>query len=145
MKIDLIAWNREYSLGVPEIDTQHREIMTLINHTINHCTGNFIEEKNYFDRVINTAIQYLSEHFEAEEKILGKTKYETYEEHKKEHDTFLKKLKGIREDVKEGKKKLNLFEFAVYLKEWALSHILCYDKGAEKYFKEGKEITGQVR
>jgi hemerythrin len=145
MKIELIVWNKEYSVDVHEIDIQHREIMTLINHTINHCTGDPAEERKYFDKVINTTIQYLSNHFETEEKILCKTKYETYEEHKKEHDIFLKKVKGIREDIKEGKKKLNLFEFAVYLKEWALSHILSYDKGAEKYFKEGKDAAVQAR
>jgi hemerythrin len=149
MKIELIVWNREYSLDVPGIDIQHREIMTLINHTISHCTGNPVEEKNYFDKVINTTIQYLSDHFETEERILSKTKYENYEEHKKEHDAFLKKVKVIREDVQEGKKKLNLFEFAVYFKEWVLSHILSYDKRAEKYFKkffeDMEKTTAQTR
>jgi hemerythrin len=137
MKIKFITWEKEYSVDVLEIDTQHKELMTLINNSINNCTGNSIKEREYFDKAIDMEINFMTEHFKTEEKILEKTQYEKYEEHKKEHEVFLKKIKKLAEEVKEGKKELNLFDLTLYIKEWLLSHILLYDKGAKEYFKEG--------
>jgi hemerythrin len=133
-----MTWDKEYSVNVMEIDLQHKEIMTLINALIGHCTGNKEEEMKFFDQIIVMAIEQIKKHFDTEIEILGKTKYEKYDGHKNEHEILLEKLNGINNKVKTNNMELNLLEITIYLKNWVLDHIESYDKKAEEYFKEGK-------
>jgi hemerythrin-like metal-binding protein len=137
MKIEYIKWDKEYSVDVPEIDTQHKELMNIINHFIRNCTGDMAAEKAFFDKIIDIGIKEIERHFNTEEKILDKTKYGKLEEHKAEHKIFLNKLKTIVNEIKEGKREINLTEMTINVKEWLLTHIIAYDKEAKEYFKGG--------
>jgi hemerythrin len=139
MPLDFITWNKEYSVDVAEIDLQHKEIMTLINALINHCSGIKEKEKEFFDLIMESAIGQIKKHFETEEEILCRTKYEKYKEHKDEHKIFLERLHKQINEIKINGKELNLEEITIYMKDWVSEHIETYDKKAKEYFKEGKE------
>jgi hemerythrin len=138
MPVDFITWNKEYSVDVAEIDLQHKEIMTLINALINHCNGIKEKEREFFDLIMESAIEQIKKHFETEEEILCGTKYEKYEEHKNEHKIFLERLHKEINEIEINGKELNLLEITIYMKEWVSEHIETYDKKAKEYFKEGK-------
>ena len=138
-KLDFIRMSSRYYVETAEIDIQHREIMTMVNNLIVHCTGNKLEERYFFDRIIDILIKCFAEHFKAEEKLLSETAYERYEEHKKEHEKALEKLKTVMDEVKSIRKELNLYELTDYIRGWELNHILEYDIPAKEYFKEGKK------
>ena len=135
-KPQYVEWDSQYSIGVPEIDKQHKKLIKLLNDTINHSNGNKIDEKKYFNKIRKKSEKYLKKHFETEEKILSKTTYEKLEEHKAEHTRFYEEIIKSNEEIANNIKDINLFYSTAFVKEWLINHIKKYDKKAEKYIME---------
>jgi len=129
-----IAWSSKLSCGVKLIDDQHKGLVNLVNEMFNHINGNEVQERNYFNRVIQEAVKYVRVHFATEEKIMIATKFAGYAEHKKEHDSFVLAVLNNVKDYEAGKR-LTLVSFTRFLKEWILSHIAVMDKQYFGYFK----------
>jgi hemerythrin len=122
-------------MGVKLIDDQHKGLLDFVNDLFNHASGNEKEERAYFTEVIQQAVQYIKEHFQAEERLMIGTKFSGYTEHKKAHDEFtLTVVKSVK-DFKSGKR-LVLEKFAYFLKDWILSHIAVMDMQYAAYFKK---------
>jgi hemerythrin len=132
-KIQYVEWDSQYSVGVPEIDRQHKKLMKILNATINHSNGNKIDEKKYFRKIRRKVEKYLKKHFEKEEKILAKTNYEKLEEHKAEHTRFYDEIIKSNEEIENNIREINLFYSTAFVKEWLLNHIKNFDKKAETY------------
>ena len=129
-----IVWSHKLSCGVKIIDDQHKGLVNLVNEMFNHINGNEVQERNYFNRVIQEAVKYVKVHFATEEKIMLATNFSGYAEHKKEHDSFVITILNNVKDFEAGKR-LILVNFTRFLKEWILSHIAVMDKQYFKYFK----------
>jgi hemerythrin len=130
-----VSWSNSYSMGVKLIDDQHKGLLDFVNDLFNHASGNEKEERLYFSLVIQQAVQYIKEHFQAEEKLMVGTKFPGYANHKKSHDEFtMTVLKSVK-DFESGKR-LVLEKFAYFLKDWILSHIAVMDKQYAEYFKK---------
>jgi hemerythrin-like metal-binding protein len=138
--MDFIELGYEYLLGVPEIDNQHKELANQLNNAIKHCTGKKNDEKRFYFKNMEKSISFLKNHFELEEKILSKTKYENTEKHKLDHKKILDELIKMNDDIENNKAELNLFYVTAYIRERVMKHIKTYDIIAKKYFKEGNEI-----
>jgi hemerythrin len=122
-------------MGVKLIDDQHKGLLDFVNDLFNHASGNEREERAYFALVVQQAVQYIKEHFQAEEKLMIGTKFPGYAEHKKVHDAFtLTVVKSVK-DFESGKR-LVLEKFAYFLKDWVLSHIAVMDRQYADYFKK---------
>jgi hemerythrin len=131
---DLVKWSATFSVGVKLIDDQHKELLKLTNDLFNHCVGNEEEERAYFKKVINKAVDYVKVHFATEEKIMIATKFGGYWEHKREHDAFVLTVVEQVRAFNEGKS-FTLLSFTRFLKEWILTHIAVTDKKYFEYFK----------
>ncbi|MDR0313474.1 MAG: bacteriohemerythrin [Treponema sp.] len=134
MRKELIIWSPTYSVGIALIDEQHKELLKLTNDMFNHCIGDPVSEREYFKKVIHEAVNYVKTHFATEEKIMLRTAFPGYANHKKEHDSF---VLSILEHVKnyEEHKTITLIAFTHYLKNWILTHIAVSDKQYFTYFK----------
>ena len=132
---DLIQWSNTFSVGIKKIDEQHRELFKLTNDMFNHCVGDESAERAYFKEVIQKAVDYVKIHFSTEEKIMIKTKYPGYYDHKKQHEAFIKSILENIKSFEEGKK-FTLINFTRFLKEWILSHIAYIDKLYIEYFRQ---------
>jgi len=132
---DLVQWTEKFSCGIKLIDEQHKGLVDLVNEMFNHATGNKVQERDYFNRVIQEAVNYVKTHFATEEKIMIATKFEGYAEHKKEHESFIRAVVENIRDFESGKR-LTLSSFSRFLKEWVLSHIALMDKQYFDYFKK---------
>ncbi|MDR2182333.1 MAG: bacteriohemerythrin, partial [Treponema sp.] len=117
MASELVHWSPTFSVGLKLIDDQHKELLNLTNDLFNHCVGNEEEERAYFQKVIQDAVKYVKVHFATEEKIMLKTKFEGYRDHKREHDTFVLTVVDELKAFNEGKK-FNLTNFTRFLKNW---------------------------
>jgi len=138
--IERVTWEYEYSVGVVEIDNQHKELMNLVNDLINHSTDEKNERKPYLLKAVETASSHLAKHFDTEERVLGKTDYEKMAEHKKEHENLVAKVKAVKNELGNNNEDTVMYNLSITMKEYFLSHILLYDKEAGKYFKTGSEI-----
>ena len=135
-KIKFVEWDNKYSIGVPEIDRQHKRLMEILNDTIKHSNGVKIDERKYFNKTKNKAVKYLKKHFDTEEKILSRTSYKKLEEHKAEHKKFFDEIIKTNEEIDKNVREIDLFNSTAYIKEWLLNHIKNYDKKADKYVIE---------
>jgi hemerythrin len=133
-KAELVKWSSTFSVGVKLIDDQHKGLLNLVNDLFNHAVGDEAEERAYFQKVIQTAVNYVKVHFATEEKIMIATRFPGYAEHKKAHDTFVLTVVDNIRDFEAGKK-FTLSTFTHFLKEWILTHIAIMDKQYFEYFK----------
>jgi hemerythrin len=135
-RVEHVIWSDTYSTGVTLIDEQHKGLLDLINDLFNHVTGNEAEERAYFQKVIQQAVQYVKFHFATEEKFMISIAFPGYADHKKAHDQFvLTVITTIKEFEKENS--LTLVKFANFLKDWVLSHIAVMDMQYSKFRRSG--------
>jgi hemerythrin len=134
MQTEMISWSQHFSVGVKLIDNQHKELLNLVNDMFSHAVGDEHAEREYFQKVIQNAIQYVKVHFQTEEKIMIHTNFPGYAEHKKSHDSFVLAVVDSVRDFEAGKR-LTLHDFSKFLKEWILTHIAIMDKQYFSYFK----------
>jgi len=131
---EFITWTPKFMCGVKIIDDQHKGLVDLINEMFDHVTGNYTQEKDYFNRVIAEAVKYVKNHFSTEEKIMVATKFAGYADHKKEHEKFVRTVAENVKDYQAGKR-FTLSTFTRFLKDWVYSHIALMDKRYFEYFK----------
>ena len=132
---ELITWSDTFSCGVKLIDDQHKELVRLVNEMFRHVSGNEKQEYNYFTNVIEKAADYIKVHFSTEEKIMLTTKFLGYSAHKRVHDSFIVTVNEHIMGLSSGKR-LSLFSFTKFLKEWVLSHIAVMDKQYFEYLRK---------
>ena len=133
-KREHIKWSNSYSMGIKEIDDQHKWLLDFVNGLFNHATGNEEEERAYFKEVIQQAVQYVKNHFSTEEKFMVATKFPGYAAHKKSHDEFVRTILKAVKDFEAGKR-LALVLLAYFLKDWILSHVAVMDIQYSQYFR----------
>ena len=130
--MELVEWSESLSVGDKEIDEQHKKMLGIINK-LHHALV-----KGESNRVLNDTLQdllaYTQEHFVHEEAYFEKLEYPEAEEHKKEHQDFIKKVSQFYYDFDRGKLSLSL-EVMNFLVEWFLRHIQHTD---QKYAKIAK-------
>jgi len=130
-----VTWSDRYSMGIKVIDDQHKGLLDFVNDLFNHASGKEDEEREYFKKVIQQAVNYIKEHFETEEKLMTATKYPGYAEHKKVHDEFTMTVLKTVKDFESGKR-LVLEKFAYFLKNWVLGHVAVMDVKYAEYFRK---------
>ena len=134
---ELITWSDTFSCGLKVIDDQHKELVKLLNKMFNHVTGDEARERDYFNKIIQEAVEYIKVHFSTEEKIMKATQFSGYAEHKKIHDSFILTVNENIVGFNSGKR-LSLFSFTNFVKNWILSHIAVMDK---QYFYHLKKTA----
>ena len=111
----------------------------MLNDMYSHVTGNEEEEREYFNRIILEAENYVKIHFATEERIMAATRFSGYAEHKIAHDLFISTVDKYISDFSSGRR-LSLYSFTQSVKDWVLSHIAVMDK---QYFVYIKKIATQ--
>ncbi len=88
-----ITWDDEMSVGIPEIDADHKHFILLINEFNRSITGgnNPEEIKRRLQLIIDDAVQ----HFAHEERLFKEWQYINSDDHAKIHNQVLKKLNEI--------------------------------------------------
>jgi hemerythrin len=128
----LVEWDDRYSVGIPFIDDQHKELIHLTNELFQGCLKGDETARSYFRKTIKGVVDYVGKHFSAEEKMLENVNYPELAEHKKQHEEFVKK---VLEDVKsfQDGRKFDPNVLVRYLKDWILSHIAMSDRSYAEY------------
>jgi hemerythrin len=89
-----LQWTQEYSVGVEEIDSQHRELFDRINNLDSAMKQGRAKEEVV--RLIKFLDAYVNIHFGAEEKYMTDYDYPGYALHKTKHNWFEKEFSEIR-------------------------------------------------
>jgi hemerythrin len=138
-----VVWDDRYSVGIPLIDDQHKELIRLTNELYKSCLAGEDAARINFMETVKGTVDYVKYHFNVEEKLLHKVRYPELAEHKKEHETFVKHILSEVQSFQGGKKFVpNVF--VRYLKDWILSHIAVADRKYAAYILGLKKQTPQT-
>lgn len=128
-----IKWDQSLSVGVKEIDNQHK----LFIETLNKLNTAIYQSKpkNILNDIFESLYNYATIHFDAEEKYFKKFKYEGSKEHVEEHHSFSRKLEEYRNRPRKDHVALSL-DLIDYLENWLVSHLNEMDKRYTKCFND---------
>ncbi len=118
-------WKEEYSVGIQEIDRQHKQLVSLLNKLFEAMkTG---EGRNALSGILKDLVAYAGTHFAAEEKLMQANGYPDYPAHKEKHEKMGQRVQAYVEKFNAGE--LNTpIEISNFLKDWLAKHILQTDK-----------------
>lgn len=98
--MQLIEWRDEFSIGLPEVDHDHRCLIAEINHLHEQIrSGEEIAALSVTLGGIQTAI---AAHFALEEKDMASLGYDQREAHKADHERLLDDILDIIDEVCDG-------------------------------------------
>lgn len=130
-----LKWEEKFSVGVDEIDEQHKQLFNLINEVRDSIKKG--QTKDFVIDCIQKLDKYASFHFDLEEKYMIENRYPNIEEHRLEHKNFITGIKNIKENLDPGKliTTYNLLDFLI---NWITFHILESDKEYAYYINGNK-------
>ncbi|HMK61156.1 MAG TPA: bacteriohemerythrin [Dissulfurispiraceae bacterium] len=126
-----LGWNGSYSLGILEIDIQHKNLFTLYNELVQTIYAGGDKEK--LRRNLDSLLNYVVMHFATEEGYMEKYSYPGYEAHASEHRKLREKTYTIHKDFTDGKPVLTM-EVVLFLKNWISDHVLSTDRQYKNFF-----------
>jgi hemerythrin len=116
----MFAWKDSYSIGVQEIDAQHRRLFSLADELNTAMIGG--KGKDVLEAVLQNLITYTKTHFAAEERLMLSCGYKELAAHKAQHDEMTKKVVQLHGEFKNGKLLLSV-EVMEFLSAWLRQHI----------------------
>ncbi|NMG76685.1 bacteriohemerythrin [Aromatoleum diolicum] len=132
-------WKPEYSVGDPVIDTQHAELIAIINELADQLQGAegpaIAEARAVFDHLAN----YVTAHFAYEEDRIAAAGYpeERIVEHQAEHNSMLRKVQEFEQVFENGDADALQRMMPFLYGEWLIHHICGTDKDYMPYLAGG--------
>jgi hemerythrin len=126
-----VEWSDELSVGVEEIDEQHKVLVGLVNEmheAIHQRHGSEVVQE-----ILAKLADYTRIHFAVEESLMRILNYPDYETHKAQHEELLRHVVELVEKVDSGKTAIG-FELMHFLKVWLTKHIMESDKQYTDHF-----------
>ncbi|MDH3351814.1 MAG: hemerythrin family protein [Gammaproteobacteria bacterium] len=119
-----LQWRDEFSVGIAEVDHEHRELIQLINELQKDLRAGCDAEKIL--ESLGEIYAQIAAHFALEERMMRKTRYPAYAEHKEDHETLMDDLRDIMDDV-EDDGILNETQLTDDLDRWFSDHFRTHD------------------
>ncbi len=122
----ICEWTDEYSVGVEEIDLQHKKLFQLIGE-LSSCLEQK-ESETMVEEIVVRVIDYVVYHFSTEEKHLVKLASRSdFQSHHQQHDLFARKVLLFQDAVVDDSES-TIREALGFLTRWLQEHILIIDK-----------------
>jgi hemerythrin-like metal-binding protein len=122
--VEIFPWRDEFSVGIPEIDAQHKRMVGFIND----LQAAMLSRQG--DDVLRTMFEVLTEyagtHFDLEERLMSQAGYPALARHRKEHKRFARKVVALRDKYRRSRLSISV-EVLDFLRQWLDSHIMEYD------------------
>jgi hemerythrin-like metal-binding protein len=125
----LFVWGPQYELGLPEMDTQHRRWVDLLNQVYEGLSKG---QSPDLQALLGECVHYTELHFAAEEAFMLKHGYPNLPEHARQHAEFATRMSGLLGDVQSGTLKLSL-PVTTEMKTWLTHHIQKEDRRYAEY------------
>ncbi len=120
----LIEWSRSYSVGVTQMDNEHKRLIDIINNLYAAMRSGRSHEA--IGSVLDELIDYTKTHFAHEESLMQKTGYEGFDTQKRSHVELVNQALEIQKKFRNGTALGQ--EVMTFLKNWLINHIQGLDK-----------------
>lgn len=133
-----MKWDHSLSIGIKDIDDQHKQLVELTDHVEILFKKALIGEGDFKETcsVIDTLYGYVKEHFQTEEALMNKIEYPDVDEHAKKHRDFEAFVTGMTYDrIKENEETV-LIQLFAFLSNWIVDHIKTEDIGYKQFINQ---------
>ena len=122
--MSLIKWKNEFSIGIPAVDYEHRQLIELINDL--HAEIGAGAAPEHVLAALGEIFAQISSHFALEERFMRDTKYPSFPAHKQDHEALLDDLRDIMERL-ERHSDFDEVELSRDLEAWFSVHFRTHD------------------
>lgn len=126
----IFEWSDQLSVGVKEIDEQHKRLIDYIN--VLHDAIQAGENREGVEKLLDDLIKYTEFHFSTEERMMYQYLYVSRLAHKEGHEHLLFQVRQLQQDLHKQTVPIT-WATLEFLKEWLLDHILHADKLMGEY------------
>ncbi len=117
-----VEWNSKYEIGFERIDRQHQELFRRFNDLIEACKC--CRGRDKIAELVEFLDEYVIYHFSAEEALMAGQGYPQFEEHRRQHQEFVEKIRGWRRHLEEEGATLDLIvDTSESVLRWLITHI----------------------
>lgn len=125
-----IEWSNDFSVGIQEIDEQHKILVNILNELTKA-----IEERRGTEvrnEIMDRLVEYTRIHFTVEESLMRILGYPQYEKHKHEHEKLLDQTNDLYSKMNNSA--VSTYELLFFLRSWLINHIMGSDKAYKEHF-----------
>jgi len=127
-------WDKKYSVSVPSIDRQHRDLIDYINRLQKELASPE-PDTLMIELILNGLIGYTNTHFKYEEMLFSMYRYPETEEHKAAHNRLFDTVAKFKQRYEAGVPNVGK-ELLAFLKLWLNHHILEEDMAYSGHMRE---------
>ena len=120
----LLQWNDAFSVGMPAVDHEHREMIALINDL--HATLVRDRSDPAVEEFLGEVHTRIAAHFALEEKLMRERRYDEFDGHKADHEDLLDDIREIMDAYDVGPE-LDEEAFSRRLETWFSEHFKSHD------------------
>ena len=125
-------WADNLSVGVEELDRQHRNMLTLTHEMVRAAEEE--RGRDVVEALFSGLLAYTSEHFRTEEALLDQAGFPGLEEHRAQHRELIVKARNNYETHQEGGS--DAAWFGMYFLSWVVLHIRNEDRAYTGHLHE---------
>lgn len=123
----LLQWKPSYSLGIPSVDLEHREMIAMVNDVYARLEARCAEvEPAAIEAALGEIHAGIAAHFALEEVIMRQMSYAGYAAHKDSHETLLDQIRDLM-DVFSDDPQRGRVQLERELSDWFGLHFATFD------------------
>ncbi len=122
--MSFLTWDESLSVGVAEIDEQHKRLFELGNAVADTVGSGFDQEA--VEAELRALCDYAVEHFSTEEGLMDMDAYPEYDQHLSEHMHCTTRALDFLEAFSEGRE-VDMGEFLRFVDSWIREHTMRMD------------------
>ena len=119
-----LEWKDDYSVGVPAVDHEHRELIGLLNQL--HAALASGGPEGEVTEIFGDLFRAISAHFALEERFMREQRYDQATEHKADHERLLDELRDIMDDHRGGEGG-SIERLTASVEAWFATHFQTHD------------------
>ena len=131
-----MEWSDALSVKVMAFDRAHKKLVEMINKL--HDAMSQGQARNLVPNLLTELLNYTKTHFREEETMFDKHNYPKSNEHKKNHETFITKVKEMADDYNRGNITVSI-PLCNLLITWLTSHIQKEDQAYSDFMNKKGE------
>lgn len=123
----LVIWNDSLSIGIPEIDRQHKQLIDQLNALVDAMYAN--RGKEEIQTIVRFLDMYVAQHFGFEENCMQKYRCPVAANNAAAHAKFIKTLSEVKQELQTKGSSLPLaIKVNEQLLDWFANHIKKIDR-----------------
>jgi hemerythrin len=134
--MSLLEWTENMSVGVPELDADHKGLIKVINQL--EANAKDPDRRDVVRQCLYALLRYAEVHFKREERVMVACDFPGLEHHKSEHREFAERIRHLarRFDDEPDETVATVSEQLLeFLKDWFHHHVLIEDMAYRPYAK----------